>query len=47
VILGAAYWFPHPGGSATTALMLDYEQVHFATIEAPQRRLALHALVDF
>jgi hypothetical protein len=46
-IVGAAYWFPHASGAATTVLMLDYEQVHFATIEAPQRKLAVHAMVDF
>jgi hypothetical protein len=49
VILGAAYWFPHPGGSATAALLFDFEQVTFSGFAAAprQRRLAVHGLIDF
>lgn len=50
VIVGAAYWFPHPGGSATAALLFDYEQVTFADFTSPredQRRLAVHGLINF
>jgi len=52
VIAGLAYWFPHPGGSATAALLLDYEQVTFpnfpaAAANAKQQRLALHGLINF
>ena len=39
LIAGAAYWFPHPGGNATAALLLDCEQVHvFANFTAPQQK---------
>ena len=34
LILGIAYWFPHPGGNATTALMLDYDGQMFDNIAA-------------
>lgn len=49
---GIAYWFPHPAGSATAALLLDYEQVNFreypAGLKPPtQRRIALHGLINF
>jgi len=51
-IAGVAYWFPHPGGNATAALMLDYEQVnfeHFAPVaaNATQKRVFLHGLINF
>jgi hypothetical protein len=51
-IVGFAYWFPHPGGPATGALMLDYEQVNFNGFAAlpqfaTQKRLALHGLINF
>ena len=51
-IAGIAYWFPHPGGSATAALMLDFEQVkfdHFAptAATATQKRYFLHGLINF
>jgi len=51
-IAGIAYWFPHPGGNATAALMLDYEQVvfdHFAPVAATatQKKLFLHGLINF
>jgi hypothetical protein len=49
-IAGIAYWFPHPGGNATGALLLDYEQVKFskyATPQPTQERIALHGLVNF
>jgi len=50
LILGGAYWFPHPGGSATAAILLDYEQVtfkNFATPQARQQRIAVHGLINF
>jgi hypothetical protein len=50
LILGAAYWFPHPGGSATAAILFDFEQVTFNNYPvAPdtQRRIAMHGLISF
>jgi hypothetical protein len=51
-IAGLAYWFPHPGGAATAALLFDYEQVVFANFAASaatatQQCLAVHALFNF
>ena len=49
-IAGLAYWFPHPGGNGTAALMLDYEGVtftNFAPTRPAQRRIALHGLINF
>jgi hypothetical protein len=52
-ILGLSYWFPHPGGAATAALMLDYEQVVFANFPVPphsndkQERIFIHGLISF
>jgi hypothetical protein len=51
-IAGFAYWFPHPGGASTAALMLDYEQVTFDGFPSTaafvtQKRLALHGLINF
>ena len=46
---GVAYWFPHQG-SVSTVLLLDVEQVTFADFALPQptqRRIAVHALVNF
>jgi hypothetical protein len=46
---GVAFWFPHQGAVAT-ALLLDVEQVKnndFAVSQPTQRRIALHALVNF
>jgi hypothetical protein len=50
LIVGAAYWFPHPGGNATAALLLDWEQVHFASFATPQQKqekLMLQGLISF
>jgi hypothetical protein len=48
VIAGIAYWFPHPGGPATAAVLLDYEQVTVRDLEqARQQRLALHGLISY
>jgi hypothetical protein len=52
VIAGIAYWFPHPGGAATAALLLDFEQLKFANYpavpaNATQQRIALHGLINF
>lgn len=49
-IAGIAYWFPHPGGNATAALLFDYEQVRFKNYATPvptQERLILHGLINF
>jgi hypothetical protein len=51
-IAGFSYWFPHPGGNATAALLLDYEQVNFkgfpaTPANATQKRLAVHGLINF
>lgn len=50
IIAGFAYWFPHPGGNATAALLLDFEQVrfrHFVTPTPTQQRITLHGLINF
>lgn len=49
-ITGLAYWLPHPGGSATAAVLFDYEQVTFDGFVTPrprQQRIAVHGLVNF
>jgi len=49
-IVGLAYWFPHPGGNGTAALMLDYEGVRFkdyATPQLKQNRIFVHGLINF
>lgn len=49
-IAGVAYWFPHPGGNATAALLLNYEQVRFRNFTTPQptqERVILHGLINF
>jgi hypothetical protein len=48
-IAGVAYWFPQHSG-VTTALMLDVDNATFdgfSPAQATQRRIALHALVNF
>ena len=48
LIVGAAYWFPHPGNNANAALMLDWEQVTFENLPgAVQKRLTVHGLIQF
>jgi hypothetical protein len=50
MIAGIAYWFPHPSGNATAALLLDYERVRFRNFSTPtptQERIILHGLVNF
>jgi hypothetical protein len=52
LIAGFAYWFPHPGGAATAALLLDFEQLKFdgfpsTAANATQQRIALHGLINF
>ena len=49
LIVGAAYWFPHPGGAPTTAIMVDYDGQMFKNITAtkPTKVIAVHALVNF
>ena len=51
-IVGFSYWFPHPGGNATAAILLDYEQVNFKNFpdtpaNATQKRIAVHGLINF
>jgi len=48
-IAGVSYWFPHPGGAATAALLLDYERVKFAGFvnQPTQQRIAVHGLINF
>lgn len=52
VVGGVAYWFPHPGGSPTAALLVDVERVTFAGFPATpanarQERISLHGLINF
>jgi Phosphate-selective porin O and P len=48
VIAGIAYWFPHPGGAPTTALMLDYDGQMFKNITTkPTKSIVVHALINF
>jgi hypothetical protein len=45
-IVGVAYWFPHPGGNAVAALMIDYQRVR--QIGTPtQQQYFLHGLINF
>lgn len=48
-ILGIAYWFPHPGGAGTAALMLDYEGLRYKDYpgQAKQNKVTLHGLINF
>jgi len=49
-IAGLAYWFGHPGGAGTAAILFDFEQVDFKNFTTPQvkqQRLALHGLINF
>jgi hypothetical protein len=49
-IVGLAYWFPHPGGNGTSAIMLDYEGVRtsgFEAAPAKQDRIFVHGLINF
>jgi hypothetical protein len=49
VIAGVAYWFPHQG-SVSSALMLDYDGQtfdNFTTTQPAQRKIAVHALINF
>ena len=52
LIAGVAYWFPHPGGAATAAVLLDFEQLKFDNFpstpaNATQQRIAVHGLINF
>jgi hypothetical protein len=47
-IVGVAYWFPHPSGGATGALLLDYDGQQFDNQTAlPTKLIAIHALINF
>jgi hypothetical protein len=46
---GVAYWFPHQG-TVSTALLFDVDNAtfdNFTTAQPTQRRIAVHALVNF
>jgi hypothetical protein len=45
-IVGIAYWFPHPGGSASAAILLDYDYQTFPGT-TKQQKIAVHGLVNF
>ena len=48
-IMGIAYWFPVQG-TVTAALLLDYDGLtveHFEPAQPAQRRIALHALINY
>jgi hypothetical protein len=48
-IVGVSYWFPHQG-NVSTALLLDFDDAkfkNFATPQPEQKRIAIHALVNF
>jgi len=45
-IVGAAYWFPHTG-NVSSALLVDYDNQTFTTAAPAQRKVAVHALVNF
>jgi hypothetical protein len=49
-IAGLAYWFPHPGGAGTAAIMLDYEGIRYTNYTAPpvrQDKVVVHGLINF
>jgi hypothetical protein len=49
-IVGLAYWFPHPGGAATAALLFDFERDWFNNFSPAQpetERLFVHGLISF
>jgi hypothetical protein len=48
-IIGFSYWFPHQG-TVSSALLLDYDGQtfnNFPTAQAAQKKIAIHALVNF
>jgi hypothetical protein len=48
-IAGVAYWFPHQG-NVSTALMFDVDNAKFdgfSPVQPTQRKIAVHALVNF
>ncbi len=47
-IAGLAYWFPHPAGPATAALLLDVERVTTRDLVQPrEQRISLHGFINF
>ncbi|HKW02721.1 MAG TPA: hypothetical protein VJN96_23060 [Vicinamibacterales bacterium] len=49
-IVGFAWWFPHPGGNATAALMLDYDGLTGSGAQntlVNNKKWALHGLINF
>ena len=48
LIAGIAYWFPHPGGAPTAALLVDYDGQIFKNITtAPTKSIVVHGLINF
>lgn len=45
-IIGIAYWFPHIGGNATTAVLLDYDGLTM-TNQAKLTKIAVHGVINF
>lgn len=45
-IVGIAYWFPHPGGPSTAAILFDFERVRQPGT-LTQQRYTLHGLINF
>ena len=49
-IAGIAYWFPHPGGNGTAAILFDYEGIRYKNYTAPpvkQDKVIVHGLINF
>jgi hypothetical protein len=49
-IVGFAWWFPHPGGNATAALLLDYDGLTGSGSQntlVNNKKWALHGLINF
>ncbi len=49
-IIGFAYWFPHPGGNATAALMFDYDGQTGSGSQntlVNNKKVAVHGLINF
>jgi len=44
-IAGIAYWFPHPGGGASAAILFDVD--HQTYLGVATNKIALHGLINF
>lgn len=46
-IVGVSYWFPHTGGPEA-AILFDYDHAQYVNLAQPdQKKIAVHALVNF